>query len=280
VTNTVSPPPTPPDHGPSPPGVVVLTFDNLGEAGELERGDAADARPPGAHPSVTVALPRLLRELSALGLTATFFVEAINCELNPAALDDIAAAGHELGVHGWRHERWIGLGAARERALLTRAGAAFAGRGLTAEAFRPPGGELTAHTPSLLRELGYRWCSPAGTGAVTGDGFGVVPFDWGLVDAYHLMESFAPLRAQRGDPVLPTPPGVVADRLIAGLTAPGAVHTVILHPFLMLDDGWWEGTRRVLAALAKLGRDRVMPGGRLMAQMAPGAPGAGVVSPP
>jgi peptidoglycan-N-acetylglucosamine deacetylase len=274
----MTPPAPAPDHTAlrpsSPPGLVVLTFDNLGEASELERRTARPGRPPGTHPSVTVALPRLLRELAALDLTATFFVEAINCELNPAALDAIAAAGHEIGVHGWRHEQWGDLDPGRERALLTRAGEAFAARGLPTRAFRPPGGELTADTLSLLAELGYRWCSPAGTGpgggvppeaggvhpgagAAPGDRIAVVPFDWELVDAYHLMDSFTELRAERGAPPAPATPAAVADRLITGLTAAAGVRTVILHPFLMLDDAWREGAQRVLTAIAELARTGV-----------------------
>ena len=67
-------------------GEVVLTFDNLGEASELERGTWPPDEPLGRHPSVLTALPRLLSELDVLGLRATFFVEAINCELYPDAL--------------------------------------------------------------------------------------------------------------------------------------------------------------------------------------------------
>jgi len=66
--------------------------------------------------------------------------------------------------------------------------------------FRPPGGELTEATPALLRELGFEWCSPAGDEARVDGGLAYLPFDWELVDAYHLMDSFASLRAARGEP--------------------------------------------------------------------------------
>ena len=86
------------------PGALVLTIDNLGEASALERGEAF--APTRRDPSVTQALPWLLDELDRHGLTATFFVEAINCELYPDAVAGIAARGHELGHHGWSHEQW------------------------------------------------------------------------------------------------------------------------------------------------------------------------------
>ena len=73
---------------------VLLSFDNLGEAADLERGTA---QPPiGDDPSVTVGLPRALEALAAHDLRATFFVEGLNAELYPQALRDIAAAGHEV----------------------------------------------------------------------------------------------------------------------------------------------------------------------------------------
>ena len=183
----------------SPEPAVVLTFDNLGEASELERGTWPADRPPGRHPSVTEALPRLLAELSSLGLRATFFIEAINCELNPEAVRSIAEHGHEIGIHGWRHESWDGLEPERERALLKRSRAAYRDLGIDAHGFRPPGGAINAQTPALLRETGCRWASPFGPAAhVDGDGFGWVPFDWALVDAYHLMRRFgAVARAPR-----------------------------------------------------------------------------------
>ena len=78
-----------------------------GEAADLERGTAR--APIGDDPSVTVGLPRALEALAALDLRATFFVEGLNAELYPQALRDIAAAGHEVGLHGWRHEVWDAL---------------------------------------------------------------------------------------------------------------------------------------------------------------------------
>src|SRR5690348_5458059 len=111
--------------GPDPGArAFVLTFDNLGEASALQRGTWDPDTPLGSDPSVTRALPWLLDALDTSGLRATFFVEGINCELNPGALRAISARGHELGVHGWEHEAWGGLGrvgADSERELLERA---------------------------------------------------------------------------------------------------------------------------------------------------------------
>jgi peptidoglycan/xylan/chitin deacetylase (PgdA/CDA1 family) len=236
----------------------VLTFDNLGEASALQRGQ--QLLPTRRDPSVTRALPRLLEELDGYGLKATFFVEAINCELYPEAVAGIAARGHELGHHGWSHEPWADLSPDAEHEALVRGLNAYAALGVRPRGFRPPGGELTDATPALLRELGFEWCSPAGGEARIENGLAYVPFDWELVDAYHLMDSFGSLRASRGDPQAPADPSGLAGRLEQSLVRPG-LHTLILHPFLMLDDAWAAGVRDLLAFLAGADRTRVVPGG-------------------
>lgn len=248
----------------------MLTFDNLGEASELERGTWDAQVPLGRHPSVTVVLPKLLDALDALGMVATFFVEALNCELYPWVVCEIAARGHEVGVHGWRHEAWTQLSSDRERELLVRAGRAFASLGIQPRAFRPPGGEPTAATEALLREFGYRWWSPSGEGTGVRDGLAAIPFEWELVDAYHLMERFAELRVERGDGRAPLRPDETAEHLISRLARATGPQTVILHPFLMSEEAWWEEATRVLARIADLGRDRRVwtgPGGEFAASL-------------
>ena len=117
------------------PNSLVLTFDNLGEAAALERGENVVAL--GRDPSVTVALPWVLDQLDRHGLTATFFVEAVNCERYPDAVREIAARGHELGHHGWAHETWRDLSPQDEREALTRGLEAFATLGLQAKRLSP-----------------------------------------------------------------------------------------------------------------------------------------------
>lgn len=235
------------------PGAVVLTFDNLGEASALERGEWPPGAPLGTHESVTIALPWLLDELDAHGLRATFFVEAINCEINPDAVREIDRRGHELGMHAWRHESWGELAPQHETELLTRGVEAFARLETTARGFRPPGGRLLASSPAALTAHGFDWCSPEGTVFERRDGLTYVPFEWEHVDAYHLTARF--------DALLPH--DEVEARLTAAIARPGAM-TLILHPFLMLEDAWRAAVARILARIGEQvrgGTSWVVPGG-------------------
>jgi peptidoglycan/xylan/chitin deacetylase (PgdA/CDA1 family) len=248
------------------PDAILLSFDNLGEASELERGTWPATCELGYHRSVLQALPWLLDELESRGLSATFFVEAINCELYPGELREIVARGHELGAHGWRHEDWAGLNPGRERELLEQTARAFAELGLSVSGFRPPGGTLRPGSPELLRDHGFTWCSPAGRTPTVREEMVTIPFDWELVDAYYLMERFEPLRRERGDQSNPKTPGELARHLATLIERTGAVQTLILHPFLMLDEAWRQGVSQLLARLAALAADGnrwVGPGGAL-----------------
>jgi peptidoglycan/xylan/chitin deacetylase (PgdA/CDA1 family) len=283
-----------------PAGRLALTFDNLGEATELERGTWPMDRPLGEHPSVTVALPRLLDELETHSLTATFFLEAINCEMYPDAVREIAARGHEVGHHGWQHEAWAALSARDELDALLRGKRAFDELGVRVRAFRPPGGELTPSSPELLLEAGIEWCSPAlvpasasapGPAAAPGaaalrhapfdwnairhlpfdwNELRYLPFDWRAVDAYQLTPSFADLRRERGDPPdAPAPREVLelfAARVQAAAAGDGAPEVLVMHPFLMVQAEWWECVQELLAKIASLAADgalQVAPGGEL-----------------
>jgi peptidoglycan/xylan/chitin deacetylase (PgdA/CDA1 family) len=215
---------------------LCLTFDNLGEAAELELGLWPGERPVGAHPSVTRALPRILDALG--GLRATFFVEGWNARVYPDALGEIAARGHETALHGWRHEIWRALSPERERELLARGAEALRGPA----GFRPPGGAGTAATGALLAELGFSYASSA-------EGDCALPFAWTAVDAYYLDPLLAPVRERLGagrDPL-----SLARWREALG----SARGVVVFHPYLLVRDDAFEVFAEFAAGLA--GRDDI-----------------------
>jgi peptidoglycan-N-acetylglucosamine deacetylase len=52
-------------------------------------------------------LPRILRMLERQQIPASFFIPAVSAELHPGMIKDIQASqlNHEIGIHGWIHER-------------------------------------------------------------------------------------------------------------------------------------------------------------------------------
>jgi peptidoglycan/xylan/chitin deacetylase (PgdA/CDA1 family) len=219
----------------------VITFDNLGEVADLERGRWPADAPLGRHASVTRTLPRILELLDETGVRTTFFVEGLNAELYPDALREIDAAGHEVAYHGWLHERWADLDPAAERESLERGVDALDALGLRPVGFRPPGGGLTPATPGLLRELGFTYVSPESTEPL--DGLAVLPFRWPLVDALYYLPHFADLRERYLGTREEQPP----ERVRAAVAA-ARDEIAVFHPFLLGDEERFAVLRDVVEA--------------------------------
>ncbi len=214
---------------------VSITFDNLGEAAEVELGLRDPRAPRGGHYSVTTALPIVLSELARTGLRATFFVEGVNAETYPEALRDIDRTGHELAYHAWCHEDWSTLDADAEIANLDRGLAAFAALGIEAVGMRPPGGRITDRTLPLLGSRGLSYCSPAGS--VPGmDHVAVLPFAWDAVDAFHVLPAFGALRTRLTGSPEPGGPAAVGEALLRHVEAAlssGGHAMLVLHTWLI-----------------------------------------------
>lgn len=236
---------------------MSVTFDNLGEAAQLELGMWPADVPLGEHFTVVDVLPRLLDLLAARDVTATFFVEGLNADMYPDALHTIVSAGHELAVHAWRHEDWAALDADSETALLTRATDAMRHIGIAPRGFRPPGGGMTDRTLSLLADHGYRYVSPAGEREGLLDGLAILPFRWSLIDAYFFLPQFASLRERYGAGPEPLTPEDMVTQMIAALAHHSQRDghlTLLFHPFSIAFTGnpGWDALDRVLRETARL----------------------------
>ena len=93
--------------------------------------------------------PHILAALDRLGWTATFFVLGSQVRRAPGLLEEVVAAGHELGVHGDRHVSHLRRPAPAVVADVLRARDLIeATTGAPLRWFRPPYGALAA--PSLV----------------------------------------------------------------------------------------------------------------------------------
>jgi peptidoglycan/xylan/chitin deacetylase (PgdA/CDA1 family) len=237
---------------------VTVTFDNLGEAADLERGLWPESEPLGRHFSVRRMLPRILGLLDELGFRATFFVEGINAELHPEALLEISDSGHEIGYHGWRHEYWPDLGPSEEARLLERGVRKMDELGVRPRGFRPPGGRLTASSPELLEGLGFTHCSPAGRGIGPLGNLVVLPFEWRLIDAYYYLPRFGALRETvtgSAEPLSPIRFREALSSALQGVVRDGGHLTLLFHPFLEEQEDRFEVMRATLEELRVLAQD-------------------------
>jgi peptidoglycan/xylan/chitin deacetylase (PgdA/CDA1 family) len=213
---------------------LCLSFDNLGEAAELQAGAAAAE--PGEHFTATRVLPEILDLLAVRRLSATFFVEGINSELYPDLLREIAARGNEVAFHAWRHERWDDLTAQEQAENIAHGLAGFERLGLRVTGMRPPGGGLGVGSLDVLRGAGMRYCSPAGAGAGVDEGTALLPFQWRHVDASCMLPPMTAAREQIAgspDPVHPAAFVASLANEIEELPRRGGYIAIVLHPVLL-----------------------------------------------
>lgn len=108
----------------------------------------------GPHPQGT---PAVLEALAAAGARATFFLVGEQVEREPALTAEIAAAGHEIALHGHRHRLLLRLPRSAIAADLDRA-AAIIGEvsGRTPQLHRPPYGIYSRAGLAAVRDAGWR----------------------------------------------------------------------------------------------------------------------------
>jgi peptidoglycan-N-acetylglucosamine deacetylase len=121
-------------------------------AGEGDRGHVALTFDDGPDPASTPGFANLLADR---GVRATFFLLGQMVAQAPGLAADLAAAGHEIGVHGWAH-RYLTLRGPRAAAAdLRRATDVIAtATGTRPRLFRPPYGVLSGPALVAARGLG------------------------------------------------------------------------------------------------------------------------------
>jgi peptidoglycan/xylan/chitin deacetylase (PgdA/CDA1 family) len=118
---------------------VALSFDVDQETGSLRDGRTSPALLAQGEYGSRAGVPRILKLLERYAIPASFYIPAVSALLHPDDVRRIAEAGHEVGLHGWIHERNSSLPEADERQLTHRASMVLAGL-----AGKPPVGLRTA----------------------------------------------------------------------------------------------------------------------------------------
>ena len=105
-----------------------------------------------------VAIPRIVKIWKHFGIRQTVYVPGWCVDTYPEAIDALLEDGHELGHHGWLHERTNQISRDDERRVL-EAGIAAIERvtGKPPVGYRSPSGAFSEHTLDLLIEYGFRY---------------------------------------------------------------------------------------------------------------------------
>ena len=102
-----------------------------------------------------VSTPEFLEVLADRGVKATFFMVGSMVARSPGLAAEVAAAGHEIGVHGYEHRYLTKRWPHDVRADLTRAAELIGtATGVMPKLFRPPYGVLSGPALLAVRELG------------------------------------------------------------------------------------------------------------------------------
>jgi peptidoglycan/xylan/chitin deacetylase (PgdA/CDA1 family) len=141
---------------------VALSFDMDSETGFLRSGNFSPQPLSRGEYGPRVGVPRILKMLETHRVPVSFFIPAVSGELHPDAVDAILESPlrHEIGVHGWVHERLTDLSPEEERRLTRRAFDFWTERlGHKPIGIRTPSWDFTGATLALIRELGFLYDS-------------------------------------------------------------------------------------------------------------------------
>lgn len=139
---------------------VALSFDLDNETPSLRDNSLSPSELSQGEYGSRVALGRVLALLDSHRIKASFFMPAVVAKLYPESIKRIVTRGHEIGVHGWIHERNSLLTEDQERRLLQQALSTLEEiSGARPIGLRTPSWDYSPHTLKLIRELGFLYDS-------------------------------------------------------------------------------------------------------------------------
>ncbi len=216
---------------------VALSFDSDHETNELREGGESIGRLSQGQYGNRQGVPRIL---SILGdIKATFFVPAVTALLYPEEQKRIVASGHEIGIHGWIHERNSDLPQKAERELQMRSADVLEKiAGKRPLGIRTPSWDFSPHTLAITKEMGLLYDSSLMADVdcyeleMDGAATGVVelPVEWIRDDAvYFNMNRFMALRPY----MAPTGVFDIFKREFDAAYREGGIFQLTLHPHVI-----------------------------------------------
>ena len=230
---------------------VALSFDSDHETGTLRAGRTSPGELSRGEYGARAALPRIRALLERSGIKASFFVPAVVALLYPDEQRANVAEGHEVGIHGWIHERNSELPPDDERELQMRSADTLETiTGVRPVGIRTPSWDFSAHTLAISREMGLLYDSSLmadddpyeilENGELTG--LVELPVEWIRDDyPYFGMDRFSPIRPH----VAPSAVLEIFKAEFDGAYAENGLFLLTMHP----DISGHRSRIQVLAAL-------------------------------
>ncbi|MDP6709101.1 MAG: polysaccharide deacetylase [Alphaproteobacteria bacterium] len=218
---------------------VALSFDSDHESTTLRWGETSPGKLSQGQYGARAAIPRIRGLLERYDIRASFFVPAVVAKLHPDEQRGLADEGHEIGIHGWIHERNSQLPPADERDLQMRAADVLEEiSGQRPVGIRTPSWDFSDNTLAISREMGLLYDSSLMADdepyelVEDGEPTGMVelPVEWIKDDAvYFNMDRFSALRPY-------TPPSAVLEIFMAefdGAYEEEGLFLLTMHPHII-----------------------------------------------
>jgi hypothetical protein len=135
---------------------VALSFDFDSETNALRDMNISPGIFSQGEYAARASMPRILSLLDKYRIPSSFFIPAVTALLHPSEIKAIVEKGiHEIGMHGWIHERNSLLSEEEERRLMRKSYEALkAATGKSPTGIRTPSWDFSRSTLKLIRELG------------------------------------------------------------------------------------------------------------------------------
>ena len=139
---------------------VALSFDSDHETIPLRDAETRPGKLSQGEYGSRVGAERIVRMLERRGIQASFFMPAVSALLHPEEARGYVTAGHEIGIHGWIHERNMLLEANDERDLAFRSADTLEKlTGSRPVGIRTPSWDFSDNTLNVILELGLLYDS-------------------------------------------------------------------------------------------------------------------------
>lgn len=217
---------------------IAFSFDSDHETSELREAGESIGRLSQGQYGNRQGVPRILDILHRHDVKASFFVPAVTALLYPDEQRRIITEGHEIGIHGWIHERNSVLPPQDERDLQLRSADVLERvSGVRPVGIRTPSWDFSPCTLAITKEMGLIYDSSLMADVdcyeliMNGENTGVIelPVEWIRDDAvYFNMNRFASLRPY-------TPPEGVFDifkREFDAAYREGGLFQLTMHPHI------------------------------------------------